>query len=431
MDKEENILKQIFFDENKNWDSFVVLNQNKIRKIVFEEVEKFRHCGEKEAGFSLYACDFCGDIKVVPHRCKGRFCSVCSTGYIEEWSRKTAKNMYEMPHRHIMFTLPEELWDIFIGRRDLLKDLMDISVKLLKDWFRNKEKIEVGMMVGIHTFGATMKFQPHVHVLMTEGGLTSEGKMRYVGFIPYEMMRKRWRYKVIKMLRRKLSIRDNAKYKRIIDSAYVKNDKGFVVYGPRNKRKGKVKELIGYIGRYMRRPAIALRRILSYDGKTVTFKYFDKKEKKEKTETIDVMEFIARIIRHIPDRNFKTIRYYGLYSRRNKGKVDKILKIRKNKVPRKSWQEKVEAGTGKNPLICSRCGIEMEYKGEVCLKNGKLVITYAKCNKARRCLEELIGYEKARKKKIKKRTGKECVERIDREKRESIEGQVYLFAMQG
>ena len=64
----------------------------------------------------------------------------------------------------------------------------------------------------------------------------------------------------------------------------------------------------------MRRPAIALRRIISYDEKLVTFKYFDKKEKKEKTETIDVMEFIARIIRHIPDRNFKTIRYYGLYS---------------------------------------------------------------------------------------------------------------------
>ena len=199
------------------------------------------------------------------------------------------------------------------------------------------------------------------------------------------------------------------------------------MHGPRNNRKGKVKEQVRYIGRYMKRPAIALRRILSYDGKIVTFRYFDKKEKREKTETIDVMEFIERIIRHIPDRNFKTIRYYGLYSRRSKGKVDKVLKIRKNKVPKKSWQERVESGTGRNPLMCSKCDIEMEHKGEVCLKNGKLTITHAKCDKARRCLEELIGYEKTRKKKIKKRTGKEYVERT---KRESIEGQVYLFAMQ-
>jgi hypothetical protein len=242
--------------------------------------------------------------------------------------------------------------------------------------------VEVGMMVGLHTFGATMNFNPHVHVLLTEGGLTDDGKMKHVGFIPYEMMRKRWKQKVTRMLRKKLSGRDKEKYKKAIDKAYTDNDEGFVVYGPPNKRKGGIKEQVGYIGRYIRRPAIALRRILSYDGKMVTFKYFDKTEKKEKTETVAVMGFIARIIRHIPDRNFKTIRYYGLYSRKNKAKVDKILKIKSSKIPKKSWKEKVEAGTGKNPLMCARCETEMEYKGEVCLKKGKLVITYAKCIKA-------------------------------------------------
>lgn len=428
MNKEGNILKEIFFDENKNWDSFVKMHRKNIRKIVMEEVEKFRNCGEKEAGFSLFACDCCGEIKIVPHRCKGRFCSVCATGYMQEWSRKTAENMYNMPHRHIMFTLPEELWEIFLRRRELLKELMDIAVELLQDWFRKREKVEVGMMVGVHTFGATMNFNPHIHVLSTEGGMTTEGKMKHVGFIPYEMMRKRWRRKVTKMLRKKLSGRDKEKYKRVISKAYEDNDGGFVVHGPPNKRKGGIKEQIGYIGRYIRRPAIALRRILTYDGKSVTFKYFDKKEKKEKTETIDVMEFIARIIRHIPDRNFKTIRYYGIYSRRNKAKVDKILKIKRNKIPKKSWKEKVEAGTGKNPLMCPRCEVEMEYKGEVCLKAGKLVITYAKCGKARRCLEELIGYEPPRKTKIAKRRRKE--KKIgNNQKQQQIDGQIHLFAM--
>ncbi|NSW89360.1 MAG: transposase [Firmicutes bacterium] len=428
MDTKENILKQIFFDENKNWDRFVKLHGKNIREVVIEEVEKFRLCGEKEAGFSLFACDCCGETKVVPHRCKGRFCSVCATGYMQEWSRKTAENMYDIPHRHIMFTLPEEMWEIFLRRRDLLKDLMDISVDLLQDWFKKREKVEVGMMVGLHTFGATMNFNPHVHVLLTEGGLTNDGRMKRVGFIPYEMLRKRWQYCVIKMLRKKLSGRDKERYGKVLGKTYSNNDEGFVVYGPPNKRKVGIKEQIGYIGRYIRRPAIALRRILSYDGKTVTFKYFDKKENKEKTETIDVMEFIARIIRHIPDRNFKTIRYYGLYSRRNKAKVDKILKVKKNKIPKKSWKEKVEAGTGKNPLMCPRCEVEMEYKGEVCLKNGKLVITYAKCAKARRCLEGLIGYEPPRKKKIAKGRRKEKMVKIN-PKQQQIDGQIHLLAM--
>jgi len=352
MKAEENILKRIFFDENKNWTRFVKANGPRIRKVVLEEVKKFRLCGEQEAGFSLYSCVFCGDTKVIPHRCKSRFCSVCATGYMQEWSKKVVENMYEIAHRHIMFTVPEELWEIFLRRRDLLKDLMDISYELLNKWFREKEKLEVGMMVGLHTFGATMNFNSHVHVMVTEGGMTKDGTMKYIGFIPYEMMRVRWKNKVIEMLRKKLSSRDKKRYEKAVNKAYNDRKKGFVVNGPPNKRKCKIKDQIGYIGRYIRRPAIALRRIIAYDGKKVRFKYFDKKEKREKTETIDVMEFIARIIRHIPDRNFKTIRYYGLYSRRKKREIDKILNIKRNKIPKKQWKDKVEEGMGKNPLIC-------------------------------------------------------------------------------
>jgi hypothetical protein len=429
VNEKDNILKQIFFDKNNNWDTFTKLYPKSIRVVVKEEVEKFRLCGEKEAGFSLFACNFCGEIKIVPHRCKGRFCSVCATGYMQEWSKKTAENMYNMPHRHIMFTIPKELWEIFIKRRDLLKDLMDLSVELLQDWFKEREKVEVGMMVGLHTFGATMNFNPHTHVMLTAGGLTEDGKMKQVDFIPYEMLRKKWQQKVTKMLRKKLSGRDKEKYKKIIEKTYSDNVEGFVVYGPPNKRKGCIKEQVSYIGRYIRRPAIALRRIISYDGEFVTFKYYDKKEKKEKTERISVMEFIARIIRHIPDRNFKTIRYYGLYSRRNKAKVDKILKIKRNRIPKKRWKEKVKEGTGKNPLMCPRCEIEMEYKGQVCLKKGKLVITYAKCIKARRCMEELIGYESTGKKKVEEGRRKELKIRIREQKRKQINGQICLLEM--
>jgi len=56
MNMNRNILKEIFFDENKNWDRFVNIHRKSIRKIVIDEVEKFRLCGEKEAGFSLFAC---------------------------------------------------------------------------------------------------------------------------------------------------------------------------------------------------------------------------------------------------------------------------------------------------------------------------------------------------------------------------------------
>ena len=102
-----------------------------------------------------------------------------------------------------------------------------------------------------------------------------------------------------------------------MQKAYSANGEGFYVYAP--KQKGNVKVQIGYIGRYIRRPAIALHRIENYDGQNVTFRYHDKKDGQEKLETITVEEFIKRLIVHIPDEQFKTIRYYGIYSRRIKG----------------------------------------------------------------------------------------------------------------
>ena len=94
----------------------------------------------------------------------------------------------------------------------------------------------------------------------------------------------------------------------LLQKAYSANGEGFYVHAP--KQKGNVKAQLAYIGRYIRRPAIALGRIEEYDGKYVTFRYTDKTDGQEKTETVTAEEFIARLIRHIPDEHFKKIRYW-------------------------------------------------------------------------------------------------------------------------
>src|SRR5690554_5990992 len=149
---------------------------------------------------------------------------------------------------------------------------------------------------------------------------------------------------------------------------------GFYVHAP--KQKGKVKEQLMYIGRYIRRPAIGLNRIEEYDGQYVTFKYKDKNDGKEKLERVTVEEFITRLIRHIPDEQFKTIRHYGLYSRRIKNLSKKILatwqqqarrwvtKVKRT-LRRRTWREKIIASGRKDPMICPKCNCYYEYKGEV------------------------------------------------------------------
>ncbi len=90
-------------------------------------------------------------------------------------------------------------------------------------------------------------------------------------------------------------------------------------------------KLIKYLGRYLARPAIAEYRIISYDGKTIRFWYIDVDSKEKEVLEPPLFEFMFRIIQHIPPKNLKLVRQYGIYSRRIKNKLNEILKNLKNK----------------------------------------------------------------------------------------------------
>lgn len=125
----KNILKEIFFDINQHWESFKKKYGDRIRPIVIKEVEKFRDCGDMKKGFKLLVCEGCHDVKHVPFRCKGRFCTTCSVGESEEWSRLLSEDVLQVNHRHVILTMDEGLREIFLWHRELLKPLMDEAAK--------------------------------------------------------------------------------------------------------------------------------------------------------------------------------------------------------------------------------------------------------------------------------------------------------------
>ena len=434
---EANVLKKIFFDSHGHWDAFVQMHGSRIRPIVIKEVEKFRWCGDPKHGFKLLVCEACHDTKIVPFRCKGRFCTTCSSGETEEWSHFMAEDVLQVNHRHVIFTIDEGLRVIFQKHRKLLKDLMDESVRIIQEWFKKKFKVIPGIIAGLHTFGARINFNPHVHMLVTMGGMKKNGEWKVYDYIPFPMLRKQWQTVVLKLIRRSLSDTEKEEVQPLLQKAYQNNGEGFYVYAP--KQKGNVKVQIGYIGRYIRRPAIALSRIEGYDGQNVTFKYHDKNDGQEKRETLTVEEFIGRLITHIPDEQFKTIRHYGVYSRRIKAVCKKLISVWqkeahkwivkvKRTIRRRSWGQRIKEQTGKDPMVCPHCGDYYEYKGEVCLKEGQLGVKYASCQTARGCMERMI-YDLTGIKTEKTQQKEEKVTK-QREGRRSPEySQLYLFGV--
>lgn len=397
---QNNVLWSIFFDENRNWDRFVSRYVKRIRPVVLKEVDKFRHCGDPKHGFKLLVCEGCHDTKWVPYRCKSRFCTTCSCGEAEEWSRILSQDAYQVNHRHIIFTIDEELRVVFAKHRDLLKDLMDEAARVIREYFQKKHKIMPGIIAGLHTFGARAQFNPHVHMMVTMGGMKENGEWKTYDYLPFTMLRKQWQTVVLKILREKLDGGEKKRIQPLLQSAWKDHENGFYIYAP--KQKGNVREQLRYIGRYMRRPAIGMNRIVAYDGKTVIIRYLDKQDGKEKQEELSVEEFIGRIIQHIPEEQFKVIRHYGVYARRIRELCRKLVgewqkKVRRwivafQRLRRRNWGERQKEQTGNDPRICPHCGNYYEYKGEVCLNEGRLTVRYAVDKMARECLERMIRH---------------------------------------
>jgi len=427
----KNMIKQIFFDENYHWDKFVERYKSRIRPVVLKEVEKFRQCGDPRNGFKLFVCEGCHAVRRVPYRCKSRFCTTCSCGETEEWSRIVAEDVVQTNHRHVIFTIDENLWIIFEKYRFLLKAYVDEAVAIVQSYFKKSRKIIPGIIAGLHTFGSRLNFNPHIHMMVTMGGMKKSGEWERYDFIPFELLRKQWQTVALKLIRKGLSEEEKRQVQPLLQKAYNANTAGFYVYAP--KQKGNVKVQIQYIGRYMRRAAIAESRIVSYDGKNVVFKYSDKTDGQEKEMLVSVEEFIGMLIKHIPDEYFKVIRHYGVYGRRIKSLCKRLISswqksarkwlVKAQRLLKRNWRQRITEQTGKDPMICIHCSNYYEYKGEVCLKEGKLTVKYAKDNMARAYLERMIddicGNEK----------------KEDKEKRREANAstpnysEVYLFSM--
>lgn len=385
----KGIIKQIFID---HWDEFTK-KYNNIREVVFHEVNKIMKCGSLENGFLEFKCDTCGEVKRVGFTCKSRLCSSCGKIRMDDWVEDLTKRMARANHRHVIFTIPEELRIVFQKDRNLLELLPKCAAEVIKSWYldkNKKEKFVPGIVAVIHTFGRDLKWNPHVHILVTEGGMGEITAWKRVNFLPYEMLRKRWQKLLLDALESELGKRS---FRHLKNKLYKNLEDGFYVHG-KNEVKD-AKDAIKYVGRYTGRPAISESRIIKYDGKKVTFWYERHEDNKRIEVELDALEFIKKVIIHIPEKNFKMIRYYGIYARnnKNKGRFFKLIneKVASELKKLRKWEYRILKAFGIDPLKCEKCGSTMRLDGVYYNKSGNLIEKYRKnlLNEVKRKIEEL------------------------------------------
>ena len=366
------LLQQIFAD---NWEQFVLDHPNQIRPAIHANVDKMLLCGTDEMGFHLYQCPERGVEKKVPHTCKSRFCTKCGVAQTDIWIERYTTLFTNCQYQHVIFSPPSEFRKYFgIGKAPYYNMLYATVNQTLKDWYSQKGYLP-GIMDVMHTFGRDIKYHVHIHVLITCGGLDKSQskwipcthnflKLHFkLHFI--ENIRKLWIRHNLKLVPKKLQFVFDPSYRETIITKLL----NIIWYVNIGERLSNAAFTVRYIGRYTKRPAIAESKILSYDGVTVTFTYQDHRLEKKSILTLPVTAFIGRLIRHIPDTNFRIIRYSGFYANRVRGTLlPKVFALFKQDYEKAKqhlttlgswWRKRIERFTKLDPLVCSLCFVPL------------------------------------------------------------------------
>ena len=359
-----HIIQDIFKDW---WETF--LEKFPVRDVCKHEIDKFLLCGSKSLGYSVYECESCGNYAYVPFTCKSRFCPSCGVNSCINRSELMPSRCLDVPHRHITFTISNLLWPFFLTDRSLLNELFASASYTLLSWFKQQSKLDCftpGIIATLHTFGRDLKWNPHIHILVTEGAFGRKTNWKVFNHFPYEMLRKRFMSKLLFNLSKRLF---TPNFKKLKNFLYKENGKGFYVHAPKIHNSN-FKISLAYVTRYTNRPVMAESRILDYDGEFITYYYDRHDDGKRVEEKIHAFDFIKKLIIHIPEKGFNMVRYYGIYAMK-KSVTSHFKKIKEKLTKPLKWIDKLSLHFKCNPLKCS-CGNTLKFQFIVQPKSQKL-----------------------------------------------------------
>lgn len=364
-------LKHIFL-HNGNWWRFALKHTRMLRISIIINVIKMLLCKTDWLGHHIFKCPDCKHSIKVPHTCKSRFCSSCGKRATDDWIQNSYNAMPNTTYQHITFTLPDKFWDFFWLNRHLMNKLPKLAANIILSEAR-KRGYRPGIFVAIHTFGRDLKRNYHIHLSTTKGGLDlKQLKWFDKAYFKHNLLKPQWRYAIINLFRNEYK-QGNLKLPKSL--GHLKNytefnswlnlyyKKQWVVH--LQKPSNNLKRNVEYLGKYLKRPPLGETRIRDYDGENVTYEFLDHYTNTKETMTLPVLEFIARLVTHIPDSYFRQIRYYGFLANRVRGKllhvVFRLLKLKapKNKKFYTPWAKMIQQTFNFDPLTCPYCGNAM------------------------------------------------------------------------
>ena len=369
---------------------------NPYSQAVFDRLSK---CHTSQIGVHKYKCNntSCNHVHYQYHSCGNRHCPNCGGLKRDEWIEDRMSELLPIRYYHVVFTLPQEFRSLTMGNRRLMFDLLfEASHYTLLKLGRDPKWLgaQLGIVSILHTHGQDLSFHPHIHCIVSGGGIdkkhdwkmNTRSKDHFI--FPRRVMEKIYKAYFLKRLNRMLGNGD-LKFNdanELLASIEKVRWKKWNVYA--KAPFGGPQQIIEYLGRYTHKVAITSHRILSINANSITFKYKDYSDRNQVKEmTISHEEFLRRFEQHILPTRFVKIRHAGYLSTR--GRTERIKTIlSRMKLPPPMPKIKIPLilrvliKTGQDISVCPIC-----HKGSLVLEqtlimfNGALQDVHALRNK--------------------------------------------------
>jgi hypothetical protein len=329
-------------------------------------------------------CDNCGHLEISYNSCRNRHCPKCQTLRKERWIEARSEDLLPIQYFHVVFTIPSELNPLVSMNRNVMYDLLFRSVSETLLELASDQK-HLGARIGaigiLHTWGQNIMDHPHIHCIVTGGGLSIDGShwvsCRKRFFIHVKVMSAVFSGKFLDHLkhcfkRGALVFPGSISHLKELDDfesfrkQFYKKD--WVVYckPPFDGPKG----VLQYLGRYTHRIAISNNRILANRDGNVSFLWRDyADDNRQKTMTLKADEFIRRFLLHVLPPRYVRIRHFGLLANRNRKDAIALCRkflgsgitVTKENARQESWQEQLLRICGIDVTACPVC-----QKGRMC-----------------------------------------------------------------
>jgi hypothetical protein len=317
-------------------------------------------CRTTALGGHVDHCASCGYEHPSYNSCRNRHCPKCQALAQEKWIAQRNERLLDVGHFHVVFTLPSELRFLAkLAPREVFNALFRAVTETLLELGTSRLAAMIGATLVLHTWTRELEFHPHVHAIVTAGGLARDGsrfcRLRRGYLFPVTVMRKLLRGKVLAALCEAHDANVFAHVREFHDPrafpALVAKLAKLSWHIYVKKPFGSSKHVVAYLGRYTHRVGIANSRLLDVTDERVVFR-----TRGDATATLPPVEFLHRFVQHVLPERFHKIRHIGLYASPRLDVARQVLAMAPPApLPPMGWQQKLLALTGRDVRRCPHC----------------------------------------------------------------------------